>query len=42
MAIQETEVSTPFRRVNVLDKATIVSEISIDFVIIRMIHMFSE
>ena len=42
MAIQEIEVKTPFKTVNVLDKITIVSEILIDFEIIKMIHMFSE
>lgn len=42
MAIQAIEVSTPFNTVNVLDKRTIVSDISIDFEIISITQMFSE
>ena len=41
MTNQAVEVNTPFKTVKLLDKRTIVSDISMDFEIIKTIHMFS-
>jgi len=41
MVNQAIEVSVPFKTVKELDRSTNDSDISIDFEIIKMIHVFS-